>query len=131
MAKKNDFMRGRNEGMAFALQIAEKKGIDGLREECRFRGATSVPSQIPKEVYDEYEQRVKSCTIDTVMSMSLIALVDSFGFGKKRLERFRDEFEHYCQQLVGEYVSWPDIVEALKEEKGVDISIRWNEKQKK
>lgn len=53
------------------------------------------------------------------------------ALAKKRLERFRDEFEHYCQQLVGEYVSWPDIVEALKEEKGVDISIRWNEKQKR
>lgn len=49
MAKRNEYMKGRNEGMAFALQIAEKKGIDGLREECRFRGATSVPSQIPKE----------------------------------------------------------------------------------
>lgn len=49
----------------------------------------------------------------------------------KRLERFRDEFEHYCRQLVGEYVGWPDIVEALKEEKGVDISIRWNERQKR
>lgn len=131
MGKKSEYMKGRNEGMAFALQIAEKKGIEGLKEECRFRGATHVPSQIPKEVFDEYEQRVKACTIDTVMSMSFIALVDSFGFGKKRLERFRDEFEHYCRQLVGEYVTWSDIVEALKEEKGVDISIRWNEKERK
>ncbi len=83
MAKKVEYMKGRNEGMAFALQIAEKRGLEGLREECRFRGATNVPSQIPKEVYDEYEQRVKVCTIDTVMSMSLIALVDAFGFGRK------------------------------------------------
>lgn len=127
MAKKDDYMRGRNEGMAFALQIAEKKGLEGLREECEFRGATNVPSQIPKEAFDECERRVKACTIDTVMSMSLIALVDAFGFGRKRLERFRNEFEHYIGQMTGAYVSWPDIVEALKEEKGVDISIRWNE----
>jgi hypothetical protein len=62
------------------------------------------------------------------MSMSLIALVDAFGFGHKRLEKFRDEFEFYCRQLVGDYVGWSEIVEALKEEKGIDLTIRWNEK---
>ena len=126
MGKKDDYMRGRADGLNYALQIAEKKGLEGLREECRFRNATGIPQQIPREAFNEYEQRVKSCTIDTVMSMALIALVDAFGFGKKRLERFRDEFEHYCRQMVGEYVTWSDIVEALKEEKGIDMHIRWN-----
>ncbi len=130
MGKKDDYMRGRADGLNYALQIAEKKGLEGLREECRFRNATGIPQMIPRDdvlaACEKYERIVKECTCDTIASMTMIALVDAFGFGKKRLERFRDMFEHYTDSLVGGWIEWPDIVEALKEEKGIDMHIRWN-----
>lgn len=43
----------RREGMAYALKIAKTKGIEGLEEECKFRGATKMPLALPKNAIDE------------------------------------------------------------------------------
>lgn len=39
----------RREGMAYALNIVKTKGIGGLEEECKFRGATKMPLALPKK----------------------------------------------------------------------------------
>ena len=43
----------RREGMAYALNIVKTKGIGGLEEECKFRGATKMPLALPKNAIDE------------------------------------------------------------------------------
>ena len=42
MAKMNDYMAGRQDGLQLALTIVEKNGVDGLRDEIEFRNATKI-----------------------------------------------------------------------------------------
>lgn len=47
----------RREGMAYALKIAKTKGIEGLEEECKFRGATKMPLALPKNAEKQSRSR--------------------------------------------------------------------------
>lgn len=121
------YMQGRNDGMAFALKIAKEKGIEGLEEECRYRGCTNLPSRVPKRAADEFVEQMKNNTIDTILMMSVAVLRDEFEFDKKRLERFQDRFMLKTECLIEDYCTWDDIREALKEETGLELGIRKNE----
>ena len=74
----------RREGMAYALKIAKTKGIEGLEEECKFRGATKMPLALPKNAIDECVLKIKENTIDTITILSAITLRDQFGFGYEK-----------------------------------------------
>ena len=45
MARIDKLERARQEGMSYALEVAKKKGIEGLEEELRMRGITG--SKVP------------------------------------------------------------------------------------
>lgn len=64
----------RREGMAYALKIVKTKGIEGLEEECKFRGATKMPLALPKNAIDECVLKIKENTIDTITILSAITL---------------------------------------------------------
>ena len=68
-------------------------------------------------------------TFDTMLSIRLMVLRDEFDFGKKRLERFNDRFAQKATSLADDYCTWLDIVDVLKEETGIDLEIRWNDKK--
>lgn len=78
----------RREGMAYALKIAKTKGIEGLEEECKFRGATKMPLALPKNAIDECVLKIKENTIDTITILSAITLRDQFGFGAERIKKY-------------------------------------------
>lgn len=46
MAKLSKEELARMEGMSYALKIAKEKGIEGLKEELKFRHAYDVPLKI-------------------------------------------------------------------------------------
>lgn len=118
----------RREGMAFALRIVKEKGIDGLEEECKFRGATQLPLALPKKAIDECVNNIKMNTIDTITILSAITLRDEFGFGKQRIQRFIDRFNLKAECIMEDYCTWQDNIQILKEEVGLDLSIRKNDK---
>lgn len=131
MAKRNDFMEGRNEGMAFALKIAKEKGIDELEKECKMRGALNVPSQINKKALDEFVNNVKYNTVDTVVLLAAVTLHDEFDFAKPQLQQFIDRFSKKTDCLVEDYTTWEDQIQIMRDECGLDFSIRKNEKNVK
>ena len=49
MGKIDSSYQARLDGMAFALRVAEKDGIEGLRKELKFRNAHFVPLEITAE----------------------------------------------------------------------------------
>lgn len=122
-----DYMNGQNAGMDYACRIAREKGIDELVEECKFRQKTGIPLTVERKKCDEAIERIKMNTIDTIRILSFCVLRDEFGFGKDRLRRFAERFEKKTECLVDEYVNWEDIIENIKEETGLEESIRKNE----
>lgn len=49
MAKLNDYNSGRNDGLAMALTIVERDGVEALREEIKFRGVTGLHTGLAKK----------------------------------------------------------------------------------
>ena len=67
--------------------------------------------------------------MDTVLLMSSYVLRDNFGFGTKRMNRFIQKFNEYTESLVGGYVKWKDIAEAMTAETGIEFHIRSDDEE--
>lgn len=127
MAKIDDYIAGREDGLALALRIVEKSGIDGLRKEIRYRHITGIHTSLDRKALNVATRKIKEMTCDTIMAMSIEVLHDEFGFAKKRCERFKERFEKKAECMVAGYVTWKDITDNLKDEMGIDIKIRRND----
>lgn len=126
MSKLDQYMRGRTEGMEFALRLAKDKGIEELEKEVRFRNRTGISLNLTRQELEAGSQNIKNMTFDTMLAMSLMVLRDEFDFGKKRLERFKDRFTQKATSLAGDYCTWLDIIDTIKDETGIDLEIRIN-----
>jgi len=115
--------RIRADGAAWALEIAEQKGIDGLREELKKRGMYRIPLRLSDSVLHEFEQRTKKTCVQTILITSLAVLHDEFGFGHDRLNRFRKRFNVKADSLQADYATWPDYIQMLKDECGIEVEI--------
>ena len=100
MAKMNDYMAGRQDGLQLALTIVEKDGIDGLRDEIKFRNATQIHTMLDR----------KSLEIAT-----------------KRCQRFIDRMNLKAECLMDDIVGWQDFIDNIDEEMGIKLRIRRND----
>ena len=126
MSKLDQYMQGRTEDMEFALRLAKDKGIEELEKEVRFRNRTGVSLNLTRQELAAGSQNIKNMTFDTMLAMSMMVLRDEFDFGKKRLERFKDRFTQKAASLAGDYCTWLDIIDTIKDETGIDLEIRIN-----
>ncbi len=126
MGKIEEMMRGRTEGMEFALRLVKDKGIEELEKEIKFRNKTGISLNVTRKEINAASDKIKEMTLDTFSILSLATLHDEFGFGKKRLQQFWDRFRSKAECLTDDYCTWMDITETLKEETGLDPIIRWN-----
>lgn len=117
----------RREGMAYALKIAKEKGIAGLEEECKFRGASRLPLALPRNAIDECVNKIKMNTIDTITILSAITLRDEFEFGQKRIQKFVKRFNSKAECIMENYTTWDDQIQILREECGLEFLIRKND----
>ena len=102
MSKLDQYMQGRTEGMEFALRLAKDKGIEELEKEVRFRNRTGVSLNLTRQEIAAGSDKIKNMTFDTMLAMSLMTLRDEFTL---------------------------DIVDVLKEETGIELEIRLNDKK--
>jgi hypothetical protein len=113
-------------GAIWIMKLIEDKGIDEARKELATRRAMFVPLEISQQQLDETVYKIKMNTIDCVLIMSCMVLRDEFGFGQKRIKQFFDRFNLKTECLCDGNVIWDDFIEALKEETGIEFSIREN-----
>lgn len=129
MAKLSKEEQARREGMSYALRVAKEKGIDGLEDELEFRQAYDVPLKISQTDVENFAESIKHTVMDTILLMSSYVLRDNFGFGTKRMNRFIKKFNEYTDNLVGGYVKWKDIAEAMTAETGIEFHIRSDDEE--
>lgn len=130
--------QARRAGMAYALKIAKEKGIEGLEEELKRRGALYAPCTLPQKELDQFTTQVKIHTIGTITALSEYVLRNKFGFGNRgrngqdgRMDRFKYWMNFYAESVLEDYLTIDDIVENLDEETGVDLFFKKNDKSVK
>lgn len=116
------------EGMAQALRIAKTKGIDGLEADLKMRNITGLPCAVSRAAMDECIMNIKYNVVDTFTILVAYTLHEKFGFGKTRLNRFIHDFNFQAECLDEDYCTWEDQIEILRQECGLDLSIRKNDK---
>lgn len=126
MSNLKDYNRGRNDGLAMALRIAEEDGIEELRKEIKFRGVTGIHTTLAKKELDQASKQIKEMTLDTMIVLAVATLHDEFDFGQKRCQRFMDRLELKAGCLIDNLATWPDYIKAIKDEIGLELSIREN-----
>ena len=126
MSNLKDYNRGRNDGLAMALRIVERDGIEGLRKEIKFRGVTGIHTALAKKELDQASKQIKEMTLDTMIVLAVATLHDEFDFGQKRCQRFMDRLELKAGCLIDNLATWPDYIKAIKDEIGLELSIREN-----
>lgn len=126
MSNLKDYDRGRNDGLAMALRIAEEDGIEGLRREIKFRGVTGIHTTLAKKELDQASKQIKEMTLDTMIVLAVATLHDEFDFGQKRCQRFMDRLELKAGCLIDDLATWTDYIKAIKDEIGLELSIREN-----
>lgn len=127
MGKVNEYASGRSDGLQMALRLVEENGIDALREEIKFRGITGINTVLCKKEVEKASQKMKEMTCDTIMCLAVLTLHDEFGYSKKRCERFMQRFNLKADCLVDDMCSWQDIIDTVKEELGIEMTIRRND----
>ena len=107
----------------------ERYGNQGMRaaeKELKTRGALFIPLEVNQEQLDESVCKIKLNTIDTILIMSCMVLRDEFDFGQKRLDRFCERFNSKTAAICDGDIIWDDLIQTLKEETGLDFTIREN-----
>lgn len=127
MAKINDYIAGREDGLQLALNIVKKRGVKGLEDEIRFRNATKIHTLLDKKSLEIATQKIKEMTVDTVTVLSVAVLRDEFEFGKKRCQRFIDRMNLKAECLAEGFVKWNEIIEDIDEDMGIRLRIRRND----
>lgn len=121
MANVDKFEQARRDGMSYALKIAEERGIEGLREEIRYRNITKHPIGLEQSYLDEWFKQVRLVLVGAIKCASVMTLHDKFGWGAVRLNRYLDDFTDRVDAVFHDYASIEDFRDLIKEEIGIDI----------
>lgn len=49
MAKRNDYITGREDGLLMALEIVKNEGVEALEKEIKFRNVTGIRTALAKK----------------------------------------------------------------------------------
>lgn len=123
-----DEEKARREGMSYALRIAKEKGIEELEKDLKMRKVVDLPIPVSKKALEECINNIKNNTVDTFIILLIATLHDEFGFGEKRVQRAVDRFNYKSECIADDYCSWEDYINTIKEELGIELSIRENDK---
>ena len=126
MAKVDNYIADREDGLQLALNIVKKKGVKGLEDEIKFRNATQIHTLLDKKSLEIATQKIKEMTVDTVTVLSVAVLRDEFEFGKKRCQRYIDRMNLKAECLTEGFVKWNEIVEDIDNDMGIRLTIRRN-----
>ena len=125
---RNKEEQARMEGMTQALRIAKERGIEGLEADLKMRNITGLPCAVSRAAMDECIMNIKYNVVDTFTILVAYTLHEKFGFGKTRLNRFIHDFNFQAECLDEDYCTLEDQIAVLRQECGLELNIRKNDK---
>ena len=127
MGKQNDYMNGRMEGMSYALRIAEKDGIEGLREEIQKRNITGLNLNVSHKELEIATEQMRNMMFDTFMAFTIGILHDVWGFGPDRTQKFMDKFGEGVELMNQGVITWEQIIDNTYDAVGKKLVLRRND----
>lgn len=91
--KPDEIIKLRNEGMAYALNIARQSGIEGLADEVKKRGYLRCTVKFTPAELDKSCDNIADRIYNNMLTMVYATLHDVWGFAGKRLMDFKREFD--------------------------------------
>ena len=119
MAKNDKNMEFFRQGMLRAYQLAKEDGIEALEKELKFRNVTQINAPLLAKELDKGLEQIKRVTFETVTTMAMGVLYSEFGFGEKRINRFRDAFVAAAESLGEGIVTWSDVCFNIEDLTGI------------
>lgn len=116
------YREGRAVGLKLALQIVENDGVDGLRNEIKFREKSAINPPIAIKEIDECADELKMVLYETILCQCLMVLHDCFGFGEKRLKKFMRRWSYKQECMQDGLVQWADYVDEVRNNFNLEIS---------
>lgn len=83
MAKRNDYITGREDGLLMALEIVKNEGVEALEKEIEFRNITGIRTALAKKDINRATIKIKEQTVDTVKILSVATLHDVSGVARR------------------------------------------------
>ncbi len=108
MAKRNDYITGREDGLLMALEIVKNEGVEALEKEIKFRNVTGIRTALAKKDINRATIKIKEQTVDTVTILSVATLHDEFGFGTQRCDRFIKRFNKKAECIMDDNMNCMD-----------------------
>lgn len=127
MAKAKEFNL-RMEGMRYALEIANKEGIEGLRKECARRNVSMFSYTISKAESEKIWTELSNNMYVNVVMTFLSVLHNSFGWEAEAIKTIKAEYDKAVKcaldlDYMGEhYVRLEDYAVELNE-LGLDLDV--------
>lgn len=129
MALNNKIFRAEMYGYNRAYEFAKEKGLDALKLDIKKRNCMGAPVQYTSSQLDDFWNQLSENLFQTMLVTCSYTLVETFGFGKKRLGDFHESLSKNIDNLknldyMGDrYVNILDYAEEIKGKIGFDIDI--------
>ena len=121
------FYEARMAGYIAAYNIAKKDGIEALEKELKIRNMLKIDVSVKGEKIREYFDEISTNLYHNVLTTVAWTLHDKYGFGKKRIHEFIEEFNKTVQAtldldyLGGHYVKLEDFALELNQKYNLGI----------
>lgn len=100
MAKQDKEFYWRMQGLLYALKIVKDGGVEALEKEIRMRNVLPAPMGCDgKQVKELYSIMSRNVYINMLTAM-MWTVHNSFGFGKKRLEQLREDYNRNVEIIT-------------------------------
>ena len=97
----NEIIQLRNEGMAYALRIAKKDGLEELERQVKLRGTLRVSVKFTQDELYQSARNISERVYNNMLTIWYAVFHDRLGFGGKRIRQLKDWFDEKVY-LVGE-----------------------------
>lgn len=129
MAKITKEFQWRMEGMLVAHKIVKEQGIEALDKEIRMRNYLKIDLWAKKGEVEALHKTISENVYTSMLMTVMFTLHDTFGFGKKRLDRLREDFDKKVKNisdldwLGNHYVRFEDYGIYLNERYGYKFDV--------
>lgn len=100
-AKTDEIIKLRNEGMAYALNIAKTEGLEELERQVKLRGCLKISVRFTREELHKSIEEISDRIYHNMLTMWYAVFHDYLGYGEKRLLRLKELFDRKVY-IVGE-----------------------------